>query len=176
MTLFGEGTSMREHWKTIPGFSSYEVNQFGEIYRRDRDLLMKFSHTLAGHVKVSLICDYDGARYTKGVAQIVAEAFVMRPTPLCTQVVMLDGNLDNIAAENLIWRPPSFAWLYVHQLKTLQPVHYKNLKIRNVDTGVVYNSVIEAGMTEGLLFDDIWRSTYSGARIFPFGMEYEVVT
>jgi hypothetical protein len=45
-----------------------------------------------------------------------------------------------------------------------------------VDTGVVYNSVIEAGMTEGLLFDDIWRSTYSGARIFPFGMEYEVVT
>jgi hypothetical protein len=161
-------------WKEIPGFTNYEISSDGQIYRRDRDLTMQVSHTTAGHVKISLICDYDGERYTRGVAQMVAEAFVERPTPLCTQVVMYDGNLDNVAAENLMWRPPWFAQKYVRQLKVLKPMHYGNLKIRNVDTGVVYDSVIEAGMTEGLLFDDIWRSTYTGARIFPFGMKFEV--
>lgn len=165
---------MKEGWKKIPGFNNYEISSFGQIYRRDRDIMMRPSHTLTGHVKISLICDYDGERYTKGVAQMVAEAFVAPPTGLCSQVVMLDGNLDNLVAENLMWRPPWFAWMYVRQLKTLQPQHYLNLKIRNVDTGVIYDSIIEAGMTEGLLFDDVWRSTYSGDRIFPFGHEYEV--
>jgi hypothetical protein len=165
-----------EVWRRIPGFSRYEISCFGQVYRRDKDIMMSISYTMTGHAKISLLSDYDGLRYTKGVAQMVAEAFVEPPTGFCTHVVMLDGNLENIVADNLIWRPAWFAWRYTHQLKVLQPNHFKNLMVREVDSGKVYNSIIEAGMTEGLLFDDIWRSTYSGARIYPHGVKFEVVT
>jgi hypothetical protein len=137
--------------------------------------MLSISYTKTGHAKISIFCDYDGERYTRGVAKMVAEAFVKPPTPLCTQVVMLDGNLDNLVAENLIWRPVWFAWKYTRQLKVPQPSRYENLMVKEIYSGNLYHSIIDAGMTEGLLFDDIWRSTYSGARIYPHGMTFEVV-
>jgi len=138
--------------------------------------MMSIRYAMAGNAKISLISDYDGLRHDKSIAKMVAEAFVEPPTGFCTHIIMLDGNLENVVADNLAWRPAWFAWRYTHQLKLPQPNHFKNLMVRDVDTGKVYNSIIEAGMTEGLLFDDIWRSTYSGARIYPNGIEFEVVT
>ncbi len=78
-------------------------------------------------------------------------------------------------ADNLAWRPERFAWLYTRQMKKPQPVYYKNLEIHNHTTDRYYESIIDAGITEGLLFADIWRSTYTGETVFPYGHQFEVV-
>lgn len=168
-------TKTEEQWALIPEFPTYEVSSYGNIRNTKTDRLMRTSRTPFGHVKITLTSDYYGWRKTRGVAQLVAEAFVEKPSMLCDQVVILDGNFDNVAADNLVWRPRGLAWEYTHQIKMAQPLHYRNLPVINVVTEDRYSSIVVAGMTEGLLFDDIWRSTYTGAKLFPFGAIFEVV-
>lgn len=164
-----------ELWKRIPDFPSYEISNFGRVHNLYLDTIMKTSKTIFGHVKISLVSDWDHMRYTRSVAQLVAEAFVEPPNDFCDHVVVLDGDFSNLSAENLAWRPNWFAWKYTRQLKIIQPVHYQNLVVKNVRTGDRYSSIITAGMVEGLLFDDIWRSTYTGDAIFPNGGIFEIV-
>jgi hypothetical protein len=136
--------------------------------------MMKVSFTNHGHAKITLT-DYWHQRHTRSVAQMVAEAFVMPPNELSVQVVILDGNFKNVRAENLVWRPRWYAWKYTRQLKMEQPLHYKNLRVVNIVKDQAYENIIVAGMTEGLLFEDIWRSTYTGDRIYPEGSIFEIM-
>jgi hypothetical protein len=157
-----------EVWKNIPEFPYYDISNLGNIWNRRRDKMMSVSLNNHGHVKITLMAP-DRVRHTRSVAQLVADAFVDPPSLLCDHLIVLDGDFTNIRADNLSWRPQWFAWKYTRQLKEPQPNHYRNLPIENVVTGEVYDSVIDAGIKEGLLFNDIWRSTYSGDAIYPFG-------
>lgn len=135
---------------------------------------MRTSKTNFGHTKITLT-DYDGQRYTRSVALLVAQAFVTRPNYLSDYLVVLDGDFSNVEASNLAWRPRGFAWNYTHQLKIPQPNHYRNLPVRNIITGSEYNSIIEAGIAEGLLFEDIEMSTYKRNEVYPHGSIFEVI-
>lgn len=164
-----------EIWKTIPAFQNYQVSNLGRIFNTRNNVMMKVSETTFGHLKITLKAQYSHRRYTRGVATLVAEAFVEPPNVLCDQVVILDGDLWNVAAHNLVWRPRWLAWKYTHQMKNEQPLHYQNLPIRNIETGKEYDSIIQVGIEEGLLFDDIWKSTYTGLKLFPDGFMFEVL-
>ena len=160
-------------WRTIPEFPNYDIDQYGNIYNARTRSFMKSSYTNHGHVKITLM-DHEHVRHTRSVALLVAIAFVKPPNVLCDTVIMLDGNLSNVSASNLAWRPRWFSWKYVRQLKTQQPIHYKNLRVANITDNVEYNSIVHAGMVEGLLFADIWRSTYTGDPVFPNGSVFEI--
>lgn len=164
---------MEEIWATIPEFPHYEISNYGRIFNSIRNQSMRTSFTNHGHVKITLKAP-NGSRFTRSVAQLVGEAFVQVPNEMCDQLIMLDGNVENIVASNLAWRPHWFAWKYVRQLKTEQPRHYYNLSVRNKSTGAEYKSVIEAGMTEGLLFEAIWHSTYTHYPVYPYGHVFEI--
>jgi len=166
--------SIHESWREIQGYSSYEVSDLGNVFNVRRNTPMRTSVNNHGHIKISLMCD-TGERHTLMVKDIVAEAFVEPPNPRCDHVCILDGDTLNIVAENLTWRTKGFVWKYYRQLRTPQPLQYKNLAVMNLRTGDRYNSIISAGQTLGLLYDDIWRSTYSGANLFPYGDSFEVV-
>jgi hypothetical protein len=129
-----------------------------------------------GHMRITLTDGDTGERYDRGVAKLVAEAFVEPPNALCNRVMILDGEKANLVAENLVWRPRWFVQKYVRQFVLLnrQPRHVKNLRIKNCATGKRYRNVVECAMGEGLLFEDIWRSTYSASKIFPHGDTFEV--
>lgn len=156
---------LEQRWVEIPEFPDYEVSDWGLIFNLRRRTVMSPTRNNHGHMRISLV--NDRGRFTRSVARLVAEAFVEPPEPLCDHIVILDGNLTNIAAENLVWRPAGFAWEYARQLKVDQPMHYKNLEVTNVNTGAAYPSIVHAGMAEGLRFADVWRSTYSHALIYP---------
>lgn len=160
-------------WATIPEFPDYEIDASGQIYNSRTRQVMRTSLTNHGHTKITLMAP-DRSRHTRSVAVLVADAFVQPPNEFCDRVVVLDGNFANVAAHNLVWRPQWFAWKYTRQLKSDQPLHYQNLRVANVNDNVEYISIIQAGMAEGLLFDDVWRSTYSGAPIFPYGAIFEI--
>jgi len=160
-------------WYTLPEFPDYEVNQLGEIYNNRTRSLMRTSRTNHGHVKITLL-GRDGCRHTRSVALFVAEAFVDIPNGLCDTVLIKDGDLSNVAAYNLAWRPRGFHQKYMRQLRVPQPTHYHNLWVTNITDNIQYDSIVQAGMYEGLLFADIWRSTYSGSHVFPYGSVFEV--
>lgn len=165
----------QEQWAPITGFSDYSVSNLGRIFNHRTDRVMQTSRTNHGHVKITLVMDNSRRRHTLSVSTLVATAFVESPHILCDHVMVLDGDLGNVAASNLVWRPRGFAWKYAHQLKTPQPVYYQNLPVYNPIRRVEYPSIISAGMHEGLLFADIWRSTYSGAKLYPDGSVFEIV-
>lgn len=163
-----------EQWKEIPEFPDYEINPLGEIYNRKTHGLMRTSLTNHGHAKITLQAE-NKRRHTRSVALLVADAFVRPPNFMCDHIIVLDGDYANVRADNLAWRPRWFAWKYAHQLKSEQPIAYQNLRVLNTEHHIEYDCVIHAGMCEGLLFEDIWRSTYSGALLFPTGSAFEVV-
>lgn len=164
-----------ERWCDIPNFSNYRISDHGRVYNIKADLIMSLSYTAHGHTKITLASDWDGERLTRSVAQMVAEAFVEPPNELCDHVTILDGNLANVRASNLVWRPRWFSWKYSRQLKFAQPNHYHNLEVEDHTQGLIHHSVITAGMSLGLLFDDVWRSTYTGHACFPTGSVFSVV-
>lgn len=164
---------LTEEWRTIYEFPNYEISSRGNIFNIPRRQYMRTSCTRYGHTKITLT-DYDGARYTRSVPLLVANAFVPQPNFMCDYLMTLDGDLSNVESSNLAWRPRGFAFKYTRQLKLPQPQHFVNLPVRNVVTGVVYDSIIEAGVAEGLLFENIWRSTYTGFEVFPHGSVFEV--
>lgn len=164
----------KEKWEQIIEFPSYSISNKGRVFNHRTNKVMRTSQTTHGHMKIALM-DHRGYRYTRSITMLVAGAFVEPPNSLCDTVVVLDGVLSNVDAFNLAWRPKWFAWRYTHQLKETQPGHYYNLPVFNMENGEGYNSIIEAGMKEGLLFDDIWRSTWSGVEIFPYNYTFEVV-
>lgn len=166
---------IEEVWKEIPEFTNYNVSNLGRIYNKAHDMLMRTSLTNHGHVKITLMSDWDKKRYTRSVARLVAEAFCKPPNVLCDQLVILDGNFANVESRNIVWRPRSFAWKYTRQLKTVQPIYYRNLPVVNLTDNIEYRSIIEAGMHEGLLFRDLWESTYTGRRVYPTGVVFAVV-
>lgn len=161
-------------WVSIRGFSNYSISDHGEIHNNKTHESMRPSINNHGTLKISLISD-EGKRQTRSVAFMVAQEFVDPPNPLSTQVILLNGDSTDVRAVNLAWRPPWFAWQYTRQLKRQVPAYYKILPVVNVTYDIKYRSIIEAATTEGLLFDDVWKSTYSGSMPYPSDSVFEVI-
>jgi hypothetical protein len=169
----GDVFNYGEEWAEIEGFPRYLVSTEGRIFNQANNRMMKFSPNNYGHPKISLLNER-GQRYTRSVAFLVAKAFVEAPNTLCDRIIYLDGDLENVRAENLAWRPRWFGWKYSRQLKIDQPVYYKNLPVKNKVTNLEYENIVLAGTMEGLLFDHIWHSTYAGSPVFPDGSVWEI--
>lgn len=164
-----------EVWKTIPEFQNYQISNYGRVFNILRDHHMSTSQTQFGHVKVALMSEWDHRRYTRSVAYMVAEAFVEPPDERCDTVIIKDGNLSNVVAWNLAWRSAWFAWKYARQMKVEEfPPWYHNLPIVNVMNGRRYDSIIDAGITEGLLFHDIWISCHDGVAYHPNQLIFKI--
>lgn len=170
----------REIWTQIPEFPIYSVSNQGRI-RNDttKRIMSPTPSTMAGHMKISLLDDHSDMRRTVSVAMLVAKAYVPVPDQFSNGVIVLNGKLWDLRADNLKWRPRWYAWKYRRQLLTPQPLAYQNLRVRNISNGQRYLSIIRCGMTEGVLFDDIWRSCNiklpNKPKIYPFGHMYEVI-
>lgn len=163
----------QERWEPIPGFPDYLVSDQGRVYNARTESVMAESRTMQGDLKVTL--SRQGERTTRSVRVLVAEAFVA-PPPVAPSyhksarpdtVIVLDNNQDNVASYNLAWRPRWFAHKYARQFKLEHPSHYLNRPIENATTETVYSCVIEAALSEGLLFDDVFKSATTGMSVYP---------
>ena len=164
---------MSKEWKAIEGFPRYQISSDGEIYNTATNRLMRPSVNNYGHPKISLMTE-SGGRHDRSVAMLVAKAFLDKPNPACDRIIYLNGDLSDYRSENLAWRPRWFGWKYSRQLKVPQPAWYRNLPVVNLATNVRYENIVEAGTKEGLLFEQIWHSTYSKGPVFPTGSHWIV--
>ena len=168
---------MIAEWTTIPGYPNYMINENGDVFNKRFDKVMARSKTLQGDYKVTLV--NEGYRITRSVRVLVAENFVSKPEMndfedrvLFDTVIILDNDKHNVCSDNLAWRPSWFAQKYSRQFSNEYPEPYYFKPVLNVNTQIVYSSILHAGVSEGLLFEDVWRSTVSRDMIFPTGHVY----
>ena len=89
---------MEEVWKPIEGFDGYGISNFGRV-KGTRKMLNPSGGT-TGYKHVTLF--KNGARHTKLVHRLVAEAFIPNPNNY-PNVNHLDENRGNNVVDNLEW-------------------------------------------------------------------------
>lgn len=166
---------LEEEWKDIPEFPNYMISNTGRVWNNYLDKEMRITPNNHGNMRIGFRIG-DGIKYTRSVAMLVAQNFLPPPPDeLCDFLMLLDGDKTNVRVTNLVWRPAWMVQVYSRQFRIQQPNHYYNLLVRNISTGKIYHNIIEAGMTEGLLFRDIWSSTYTGRPLYPHYHVFEII-
>ena len=155
---------MDEIWAKILGFPKYSVSTHGRIRNDVRERLVKQSCTMQGMSKVGLM--KDGKQHTKSVKLLVASAFVTGQTDIFDSPINLDGDQRNNHIANLVWRPAWFAWKYTSQFKTVD--EYATIgPIVDRHTGLLYENIVSAATTNGLLFYEIKLALVNKVPVFP---------
>jgi hypothetical protein len=144
----------------------YMVARNGEIFSINRpETPLKHQRLKDGSLSLRLNCE--GVTKTLLVRRIVAEAFCPGRNDIFNTVIHKDCNKDNCNADNLVWRPRSFAFDYIKQFQKTGngPDSWrKHNPILCVDTGVVYNCVFDACYDLGLLAWEVVMSAMNPPR------------
>lgn len=128
-----------EEWRTITGFSNYEVSNYGDI-RNKQGYVLKSEKSNKGYVRVVLYDDKH-KRYKKLVHRLVAEAFIPNPYDL-PQVNHKDENRQNNNVDNLEWVTPIENLNYSNVIEKASVAKFHAIKC--VETGKIYKSIKDA--------------------------------
>lgn len=123
-------------FKTIKRYPDYEINENGDIRRKDSDILRK-PYPIRGHKKI--ILTRNGK--TEYVSRLVAETYISEPKN--NSVVMhIDGDLNNNHVSNLEWTDKSYIQKRSYGLGINAPGGYQKAKrIMIVETGDIFPSI-----------------------------------
>lgn len=140
-----------EEWTEIVEFPAYSVSTEGRVINNEtgRILSISSSRKSRGTAYVSLY--YKNALKVRGLALLVAEAWVPRDSMAFDTPINLNGNRKDCRAENLMWRPLWFARKYHKQFS--ERVNWTNTFL-NLDTGQVDN-LYEIVTKNGLLAEEV---------------------
>jgi hypothetical protein len=156
---------MEELWMLVEQFPNYMVSNAGRIMNPEKGLILKPALVNGGDLKINLT--HAGNKYTRSVRKLVATAWCPGRSDIFDSVITLDNIKTNVHSKNLMWRPHWFAWEYANQFTRIFPQAYYDQPVRNLSTDVRYESIVECGMCEGILFIDIMQTIQSGESMFP---------
>lgn len=153
-------------WKQIEGFPNYEVSEEGLIRQVDTQRIRAVSRTQAGACKVTLFIN--GMRHTRSVPLIVAKAHVYNDhdPKIFETPIHLNNDIQDNRACNLAWRPRWFAVKYQQQY-WLEAYRHATTRVVDVDTGDIYESLVEVCQRYGFLYIDVIKSCDQQSYVFP---------
>lgn len=165
-----------ELWERIREFPKYAVSSYGRIMNLRSDTIVTPSLTKQGALKISLFNHL--GRKTRSVKVLVAETFVDGKTDVFNTPIHLDMDQQNVKANNLVWRPRWFAWVYTFQ--DTEPAEdrehrYGRGPILDIDSGVLYTDVYHASKEHGLIWWHVYVSLHSETNekgVFPTGQRF----
>lgn len=168
---------MSERWIDIPEFPDYEISDHGNVHSKRNNQPIAPSWNGTGSVKVNF--SVDGELHTRSVRVLVANAFVPLPeddysSSFDLEVINIDGDMWNNHHENLAWRPHWFVWKYTRQFRD-GPLPEYNVPILNTQTGELYDSVMDAGIADAVIWEYVYGSAINGKPVYPTGAVYEFV-
>jgi hypothetical protein len=164
-----------EVWKEIPDFPRYAVSNLGNVMNIKKEKLVKPQATPQGQIYVPL---YGSSRgFTRSVKVLVANAFLdyedydveVFDTP-----INKDGDKRNNNVDNLAWRPLWFAVKYSRQFSVGHNINTDVGPVYDLGTNLEYDNVYIVGVTFGLLFRDVYRSTYAETPVFPTNQIFRI--
>lgn len=162
---------IEEVWVNIPDFDRYSVSNMGRVMNVRTEKLVKPQLTPQGITYVPLYTP--NGNVARSIKVLVAKAFVDGETKIFDTPINKDGNKSNNQADNLVWRPRWFAIKYSRQFlsifdKELDGPVYEN------ETDERFETIREVAITFGLLFRDVYRSSYSKTPVFPTGQVFRI--
>jgi NUMOD4 motif len=170
--IASEVISLEEKWKRIDEFPLYDVSTYGRIRSERREEGLALSQNQYGVVQIGLF--KDGIQHHRGVARLVAHAFLPRTMPAFDTPINLDGDRWNNNVENLVWRPRWFAVKYNHQF---QVSPYKSIEqpLEDIRTGLVSENSLDCATTYGLLEEDLVESIENHTYVWPTYQQFRVL-
>lgn len=155
-----------ELWKPIEDFPNYEVSNEGRVKNVKLDRIMARHINRTGTVYVRLTNNHRPS--TRGVSLLVAHAFVPSRYPKWFDTpINLDGDRNNNAAVNLMWRPRWFAIQY-HKQFDRETYKFKG-NIVLTDTKEIFHTLREPAVKYGLLEKQILVDITNQEGVFPQG-------
>lgn len=154
---------MQEIWKEIEGYNGYyQISTYGRVksiprkvkfgknYRYTKAKILKPRKHTGGYLAVCL--DHKN----QYIHRLVANAFIDNPNKF-PQINHKDENKENNFAENLEWCDAKYNCNYGDHTEKLITSRNKNYKTKNLDTGEIYDSPLDASQKTGIHNDSISR-------------------
>lgn len=168
-----------EEWCVVQGFPSYSVSNLGRVrsdiaFRNGNSgRILELSKNTRGIVYVGMM--QNGVQHKRSVALMVAHAFVFTArSHTFTTPINLDGDRENNAADNLMWRPRWFARQYFDQFRG-KPHARIPRPIVEVKTEEVYENSWVAALTHGLLDVEIFETVRNKTYVWPTYQRFELL-
>lgn len=139
---------LKEFWKSINGFSNYEVSNFGNVRNKTTEHVLKPRLCKNGYTQVSIKSDEKEKFINQYVHRLVAVAFIENPENK-PEVNHKDGNKQNNSVINLEWCTASENQKHRHTVGITKTSNRKVGKFDNQGNLVnSYDSIVEAAEKE----------------------------
>lgn len=150
----------------VEDFPDYLIEKDGTVYTARNGMPRRPSVNQNGLVKITLY--RDGQPHTKSLALLVAKAHLWndRDPEIFDTPIHLDNDPSNNHVDNLAWRPRWFAVKYQKQYWN-ENYRFSKVRVVEVETGEVYDSIMQVCQRYGVLFIDVMNSCLQGTAVFP---------
>lgn len=164
----------RLRWHELEEFPNYAISENGDIANIKSGMPRKISINQQGVAKITLY-DTEGRLITRGVAKMVAEAFVPKPDAETFDTpIHLDGEQLNCRADNLVWRPRWFA-IKFHKQFRFEDFHSARGTFIELDSEEVYDSIKDICVRNGLYWQDVVKSVTEETFVFPTWQNFRLL-
>ena len=168
-----------ERWETIEGFDDYMISTFGRVWSVRSKMFLTLHTRSASCPYYSVILKKGPRKRNANVHRLVAEAFIPRIEGK-NIVNHIDGNKLNNRVDNLEWVTPqentqhasSLGLLVTPPERTQVAIRSRQRKIRNLDTGELFESITKAAQAIGGLHGGVSKCL-SGERTHYKGYHFE---
>lgn len=159
-------------WGYIDGFPDYSVNSAGDVRNDRTGRILRQQQNQFGVVFVGMLNPY-GEQKQRGVALMVAHAFLPQDLESFNTPINVDGNRWNCDVQNLMWRPRWFAIRYHQQFRRRYPYPIES-PIREVSSGDIYRDSGEVAVRFGLLEQEVVTSIELRTYVWPTYQVFEL--
>lgn len=159
-------------WRPVNGFPKYSVSRLGEVRRDSSGRMMIYKVNQHNVVYVGL--SRNKRQYHRGVALLVANAFISSSYPSMDTPINLNGDRYDNRVENLVWRPRWFAIQYNRQFRDSydNPIY---IPITDIETGEEYFNSFDCAIKNGLLERDVVLSIINRTYAWPTYQQFGII-
>lgn len=170
----GEAEEPLESLRGVQGFTNYVVSDHGRVINTTTLKDCSMSTATGGDVRVNLMGPHQ--MHTRSVKKIVAQAWVPKPDEVTFDTAMiLNGDRWDLRSENIVWRPRWYVMKWAQQWDLRQEVlrEYTGRRVWNATRGFVYDSIVEAGIADGVLWEHILNAIEEADPVILMHYDYQ---
>jgi len=159
-----------ETWLDVEDFPLYEVSDLGRVRNKDTEFVLKPLSN--GRDSLVVILRRDNRGHTRSIRRLVALAFLGEPYG--SEVALpIDGDYNNNAADNLVYKPMWFAQRAKKQHRRRDPIRHQQVRV--IETGDIYANTLACAEALGLLEDYVLLAARKAGTVRFGGLSFEFV-
>lgn len=158
-------------WEPIDEFPGYSVSDSGDVRNDDTGRILSVTPNQHGVAQVGLM--NNRVQYKRGVALLVATAFIEPENEQFNTPINLNGDRMDNRVENLMWRPRWFAITYHRQFHN--DLRGFKKPIIEINTLEQFDTSWDAAIKYGLIDREIMLAALNRTYVWPTYQEFRVL-